>query len=138
MWLCHAEKDFVALSIMITEGVQLHFAESPPPLQLTCPDHLVTTGLQEQVVLGFIPDWVRMSYVKEIFQPTPLHFSRMFSVPKGPSERRPIIDLSSLNKLLKKISFKMEDLGRVAKTLSPGLWAVNLDLKDAYLHIFLS
>ena len=136
--LCLEEKDRVAFSIMILNGVQLHFADAPPPLRVACPKHLITTGFQEQVVLGFIPDWVRKGYVKEHFLPTPLHFSRMFSVPKGLTDRRPIIDLSDLNKLLKRVSFKMEDLGRVARSLSPGLWAVKLDLKDAYLHLFLS
>ena len=136
--LCSSEADAVAFSIMIKDGARLQFADAPPPLQVSCPKHLVTTGFQEQVILDFIPDWIRDGYVKEFFHPTPLFFSRMFSVPKGPSDRRPIIDLSALNKLLRKVSFRMEDLGKVAKSLSPGRWAVKLDLKDAYLHIRLS
>ena len=135
--LCLAERDTVAFSIMIKDGVQLHFADAPPPLLVTCPKHLVTSGYQEKVILGFIPDWIRDGYVQEFFLPIPLHFSRMFSVPKGLTDRRPIIDLSALNKLLRKVSFKMEDLGKVARSLSPGLWAVKLDLKDAYLHLHL-
>ena len=135
--LCGAEGDSVAFSIMV-EGVDLSFVEAPPTLLTSCPKHLVTTGFQEEVLLGFIPDWLRLAYVREFFQPIPLHFSRMFSVPKGPSERRPIIDLSPLNSLLQKVSFKMEDLRKVARSLSPGLWAVKLDLKDAYLHLHLA
>ena len=127
----------MAFSI-VSDGARLHFADAPPPLQVSCPKHLVTTGFQEQVILGFIPDWIRDGYVVEFFHPTPLFFSRMFSVPKGTTDRRPIIDLSALNKLLRKVTFKMEDLGKVAKSLSPGRWAVKLDLKDAYLHIRLS
>ena len=114
------------------------FCRPPPPLLLTCPQHLVTVGFQLEVLLGFIPDWLENQYVMEFHQPIPLHFSRMFSVPKGPSDRRPIIDLSPLNKLLRKIHFKMEDLRKVARSLSPGLWAVKLDLKDAYLHLRLA
>ena len=59
----------------------------------------------------------------------------MFSVPKEGSERSPIIDLSDLNRSLKKKGFKMEDLGKVAKNISRGLWGVKVDLKDAYFHI---
>ena len=118
--LCQAEGDSVALSIMV-EGVNLNFAESPPPLLTSCPTHLITSGFQEEVLLGFIPDWLQKGYVREFLHPTPLHFSRMFSVPKGPTDRRPIIDLSPLNKLLKKVRFKMEDLGKVARSLTPGL-----------------
>ena len=137
--LCSLEGDAVAFSIMVKDGVCLHFTDSPPPLQVSCPEHLVTTGFQEQVILDFIPDWIRDGYVMEFFHPTPLFFSRMFSVPKADStDRRPIIDLSTLNKLLRKVTFKMEDLGKVAKSLSPGLWAVKLDLKDAYLHVRLA
>ena len=135
--LCLAEGDSVALSIMV-DGANLSFAEEPPPLRTSCPDHLVTSGFQEEVMLGFIPDWLQKGYVTEFFRPVPLHFSRMFSVPKDVTDRRPIIDLSPLNRLLTRIRFKMEDLGKVAKSLSPGLWAVKLDLKDAYLHLHLA
>ena len=127
----------MALSIMV-DGVDLVFAEPPPILHSSCPAHLITSGFQEEVLLGFMPDWLRMGYVREFFRPTPLHFSRMFSVPKGPSDRRPIIDLSPLNKLLKRVRFKMEDLRKVARSLSPGLWGIKLDLKDAYLHLHLA
>ena len=135
--LCMAENDSVALSIMV-EGVKLSFTESPPPLLNACPEKLITKGFQKEVLLGFIPDWLLKGYVREFLVPTPLHFSRMFSVPKGPSDRRPIIDLSPLNTRLKKVKFKMEDLRKVARSLSPGLWAVKLDLKDAYLHLLLA
>ena len=43
-----------------------------------------------------------------------------------------------MNKLLRKKHFKMEDLRKVAKCIFPGLWAVNLDLRDAYMHLRLA
>ena len=135
--LCAAERDWVALDIMVG-GVDLSFSASPPPLLSACPPHLVTEGYQLQVMLDFIPDWLEKQYVVEFHKPFHLHFSRMFSVPKGPTDRRPIIDLSPLNLLLKKIYFKMEDLRKVARSLSPGLWAVKIDLKDAYFHLHLA
>ena len=109
-------------------------------MAFTCPPSLVTKGFQEKVILSFIPDWIRKGFVVELPNPTPFlcHFSRMFSVPKGTSERRPIIDLSPMNQLLRKKHFKMEDLRKVAKCLFPGLWAVKLDLKDAYMHLRLA
>ena len=78
--LCSSEADAVAFSIMVKDGVRLHFTDAPPPLQVSCPKHLVTTGFQEQVILNFIPDWIREGYVKEFFHPTPLFFSRMCKV----------------------------------------------------------
>ena len=129
--------DPVATSIML-EGLRLDFVGERPPLHMSCPVHLITSGIQEDIILSFIPGWLDSGYVKEIFFPTPLHFSRMFTVPKGTSERRPILDLSPLNLLLKRRSFRMEDLMKVAKCVFPGLWAVKLDLKDAYYNILLS
>ena len=133
-----AEGDSVALDIVVG-GIDLRFASPPPPLLMACPPHLVTTGFQLEVLLGLVPDWLEKRYVVEFHRPVPLHFSRMFSVPRPDrSDRRPIIDLSPLNRLLKKVYFKMEDLRKVARSLSPGLWAVKIDLKDAYLHLRLA
>ena len=111
--------DPVATSIML-EGLRLDFVGERPPLHMSCPAHLITSGIQEDIILSFIPGWLDSGYVKEIFFPTPLHFSRMFTVPKGTSERRPILDLSPLNLLLKRRSFRMEDLMKVAKCVFSG------------------
>ena len=63
------------------------------------------------------------------------HFSRLFTVPKDKVKLRPIIDLSPLNKLIKKRGLKMHDLRSLPIMIKPGMWAVKLDLKDAYFHI---
>ena len=91
-----AEGDSVALDIVVG-GIDLRFASPPPPLLMACPPHLVTTGFQLEVLLGLVPDWLEKRYVVEFHRPVPLHFSRMFSVPRPDrSDRRPIIDLSPL------------------------------------------
>merc|ERR1739842_139148 len=112
--------------------------EKELPPHNPCPAAVKTSMVQEQVILEFIPEWLVKDYVGEVLSPVPLHFSRMFSVPKGDSGRRPIIDLSPLNKLLKKVHFRMEDLWRIARIISKGLWGVKLDLKDAYMSVLLS
>ena len=94
-----------------------------------------TSPNQSQIILRFIPDWLAADRIGEVFHQTPLHFSRMFSVPKGNTDWRPIIDLSPLNLLLKKKHFRMEHIWKVATCISRGMWAVKLDLQDAYLHI---
>ena len=134
-----SQQDPVATDIMIN-GLKLDWKGALPPTFRSCPPSLVTRGRQELEILEFIPSWIAQGYVREISNPalTPCHFSRMFTVPKGTSERRPIIDLSPMNRLLKRRSFKMEDLRTVSRCLFPGLWAVKLDLKDAYLHLLLA
>ena len=123
----------------MTEGLRLQWVDSWPPMDVSCPS-LVTVGAQMEVILTFIPDWLEKAFVLELPNPAPFpcHFSRMFSVPKGNAERRPIIDLSPMNKLLKKKHFRMEDLRKVARCIFPGLWAVKLDLKDAYMYLRLA
>ena len=118
--LGHTQQDPTATSIMV-EGLDLQWLGPLPPMDHVCPPSLVTKGYQERVILSFIPDWLAKGFVVELPNPTPFlcHFSRMFSVPKGTSERRPIIDLSSMNKLLRKKHFKMEDLRKVAKCIYP-------------------
>ena len=134
-----AQNDATATSIM-TQGLDLHWIDGLPPMDFVCPPSLVTTGIQEEVIWSFIPDWLEKDFVLELPNPSPVpcHFSRMFSVPKGKAERRPILDLSPMNRFLKKKHFKMEDLRKVAKCIFPGLWAVKLDLKDAYMHLRLA
>ena len=134
-----SQSDPVATDIMIN-GLKLYWKGALPPTARSCPRSLVTRGRQELEILEFIPSWIAQGYVLEIPNPAqiPCHFSRMFTVPKGTSERRPIIDLSPMNRLMKRRSFKMEDLRTVSRCLYPGLWAVKLDLKDAYLHLLLA
>lgn len=67
-----------------------------------------------------------------------LNFSYLFTVSKGQWERHLILDLSTLNLLLKKLCFKMEDLRKVPRFVSMGLWAVKLDLKGAYFHLYIA
>ena len=46
-----------------------------------------------------------------------------------------IIDLSSLNKMMKVDYFQMETAASIRRAIPPGAWAVSIDLMDAYLHI---
>ncbi|KAJ1134118.1 hypothetical protein NDU88_000582, partial [Pleurodeles waltl] len=48
---------------------------------------------------------------------------------------RPILDLRSLNKYLKKQSFCMISLQDVLRLLNRGDFMTSLDLQDAYFHI---
>ena len=66
---------------------------------------------------------------------SPGFYSRIFTIPKASGGCRPILDLSPLNKFLRKIRFKMNSPQVIRKEVLPEDWACSLDLKDAYYHI---
>ena len=58
-------------------------------------------------------------------------------LPSSKKERKLhlIIDLSLLNRYIKKQSFKMETVKSVRQAMRLDDWAVSIDLTDAYLHV---
>jgi len=50
---------------------------------------------------------------------------------------RPVVNLKSLNRYLRKQHFKMETIAQVLNLVEIGDWAVTIDLKDAYHHIMI-
>ena len=60
-------------------------------------------------------------------------FSNIFPVPKKSlGEFRIIFDLADLNKHLRKIHFRMDNLFSIMCLISPGDWLISIDLSDAY------
>ena len=67
--------------------------------------------------------------------PQPCFLSRIFVVPKVPTGWRLILDVSALNEYIVIPSFKMSNHASLRQALSPPVWLMSLDLKDAYLHV---
>lgn len=61
--------------------------------------------------------------------------SRIFLVPKSNGGHRMIIDLSNLNKFIKKSSFRMEDLSAIKLLILPNDYFVSIDMRDAFHSI---
>ena len=115
-------------------GLQLFF-HTEPTLSLE-PDPSVLTGRSQSLkILPFIPDWIKNGYVREIFNPTLLFFSRMFTVPKKNGRLRPVIDLSVLNKMLRIPRFRMESIVHISKSITSPMWGTTTDLEDAYFKV---
>lgn len=78
---------------------------------------------------------------KGAIEMVPLHqrgkgfYSRFFLVRKKEKKWRPILDLRSLSKFLKKQLFHMITIQEVLQLLNAGDYMVSLDLQDAYFHI---
>ena len=132
-WERLKEKDIVAAKIML-EGLKLDFLEHPK-LSWGCPWSMRTSSAQSLRLEEFLGPWLEAGIVAEGRGGDKGFFSRLFTVPKDKDKLRPIIDLSSLNKSIRKIGLRMQDLRSIPKLIKPGMWAVKLDLKDAYFHV---
>ena len=62
-------------------------------------------------------------------------YSGLFLVPKKTGDLCPIIDLSTLNRLMVAPHFKMETQGSVRSAIRSQEWTVSIDIRDAYLHV---
>ena len=130
-------EDPVAQDIML-DGLRLFF-HTDPALTTNPPPHAVTSPRQVKNMLPFIPEWLERGYVREVSKlessQIPMFYSRTFTVPKKEGRRRPVLDLSELNKLLCIPKFRMETLDRIVKSIVEGLWGASLDILDAYLNV---
>ena len=94
------ERDPVAANIML-EGLKLDFSKVPS-LQLDCPVSLETNLVQSEKLEEFLIPWLEEGIVGQGTDGKKGYFSRLFTVPKDKTKLRPIIDLSLLNKSIKK------------------------------------
>ena len=115
-------------------GLQLSF-HTLPTLAFSPPPGVQTSLAQTKIWLPFIPDWLEKGIVREMKEPALLFFSRPFSVPKKTGSRRPVLDLSVLNKMLCIPKFRMETLDRIVKSIVRGLWGTSLDILNAFLNV---
>lgn len=69
-------------------------------------------------------------------EPLTEHFvSRVFTVKKANGKDRMIIDLSSLNDHVNKISFRMEGIESLKHLIAPNDFMISIDLSDAFFSI---
>ena len=109
-----------------------------PPLKLYPPPELVTCyadPVKQSQLLSMLDELVQKRAIREIAHDIPVHFSRVFLVPKKNGKQRLVVDLSNLNEWLLCPKFKMDHAQVIRGSLTPHMWATSIDLADAYLHI---
>ena len=121
---------------LLSRGLTLNFSDKPPlspvPIPFALPRDQGKAGLLRQEIKDML---VKRAIVPVKDPGTAGFYSLLFLVPKRNGTWRPVIDLSGLNEYLVVDKFKMTTPQSVRLTLSPGDWAISLDLKDAYFHI---
>ena len=63
------------------------------------------------------------------------YYNRLFLVPKKTGDLRPVINLSSLNRHMVVLHFKMETQGFICSAIRSQEWTISIDIRDAYLHV---
>ena len=122
------------MSTIMTEGFRLNF-HTEPPLSIFPPPRAFPSEKHLPILRSFLPDLLARNIIREVVEPQPLYFSRIFVVEKKEGSYRPVIDLSHLNKLVVVPTFKMETVPRIAKGLVGPLWGCTMDLQDAYFLV---
>ena len=109
-----------------------------PPLRVNPPPELVTSyadPVKQNRLDSMLEELIQKRAIREISHTEPVHFSRVFLVPKKNGKLRLVIDLSLLNPWLHCPKFSMDHAQVIREALAPGMWATSIDLSDAYLHI---
>ena len=82
-----------------------------------------------------VDDLLNKHAIREISHSEPVHFNRVFLVPKKNGKMRLVIDLSLLNPWLDCPTFSLDHAQVIREALAQHMWATSIDLSDAYLHI---
>ncbi|GAA6064854.1 uncharacterized protein LOC113526632, partial [Tachysurus ichikawai] len=119
----------------IVDGYTVQFASSPPRFNGMCP---TLVGPEQALVLEREMRALLGKGTIEVVPPSAREsgfYSPYFVVPKKDGGWRPILDLRSLNRSLRRLRFRMLTLKEVVTQIRSGDWFVTIDLEDAYFHV---
>lgn len=120
---------------VVTQGLLIEFTQRPPRRFFI--SRLPKQHLNREKFLTVIQGLAAAGTI----QPVPDsdkgrgYYSNLFMVPKKDGSLRPILDLKSLNPLVKRCHFKMESIQSVLGAMEYGEFLTVIDVKEAYLHI---
>ena len=109
-----------------------------PPLTLHAPPHKITSYQDQarcQALQTMIDDLLKKNCIRAMEPEEQGFFSRVFLVPKKSGGFRLVIDLSSLNEYVAKVTFEMDTLKKVKEFVTEAMWATSIDLSEAYHHV---
>ena len=126
--------DYPEVLRKVAQGVLLQFSSEAPTLTRTPIPLFSRRRLPD--LQAAAEKLQRSGAIEEVLNTnSPGFYSRLFLVPKQDGAWRPVIDLSTLNRLLLVPTFKMETVFTIVSAVRQGEWVAKLDLKDAYHHV---
>ena len=115
---------------IVANGYKLQFISKPSQDSFS---PRVMSKFTTEICFKNVKKFLSQGAIKPVSFSSCSYFSNIFPVPKKTlGEFRIIFDLSDLNKHLRKIHFRMDNLFSIMCLISPGDWLVSIDLSDAY------
>ena len=132
---------FVLSVIRSSYSLNFSWQSGPPKLTrepLTIP--LWGVGVEAKRVLDSeVLSLLYKGVIEEVIDhSSPGSYSSLFLAPKRDEGMRPIIDLSTLNRYLEPVKFRMETTSSIIAFFQQGEWSTSIDLKDAYFDILIA
>ena len=116
----------------MTQGLYLKF-HTQPILSLFPANHAKST--EHPNCSPIYPRLVTKGCSKKKFLSSSSLFLKSVYSSKKCGKRRPIIDLSILNRLICIPKFRMDIPHKIVKCLIPGFWGISVDLQNVYFHL---
>ena len=120
---------------VLTNGLTFQWIHNPALTTKPWFFNLPKDTTRLSLLFNEISDLKRKKAIEIVHKPGHAWYSLVFLVPKKNGKMRPVFDLSALNRHLKIPKFRMESALTVMSAMRQHLWAVSLDIKDAYLHV---
>ena len=119
-------------------GLTLEWLDAANPPTLTHVPNVISMAKDANkmsLMRTHVSEMLEKGAIHLITDNSPGFYSRIFMVPKQGGKWRPVIDLSVLNKFIRKETFKMETPELIRSSFVKGEWVTSIDLKDAYFHV---
>ena len=125
---------------VLRTGFRLPWSEARPPLLSVPPSNFRPPSSSEvlEILRAEVQTLLHKGAIELLPPPvSPGFYGRLFCVPKTSGGWRPVLDLSPLNRFLKRIPFRMETVASIRESIREGDWAASIDLADAYFHVLM-
>lgn len=119
--------------LQLTQGIPLEFIDQPP-VQDKLPREYKFNEKDANAISEEVDKLIERNIVTEVTSGWNF-VSNVFARPKPNNKIRLIIDLSPLNKSIKKLHFKMDNLQSAVDLMFRGAFLASIDLRDAYFTL---
>ena len=122
---------------VVNRGFKIPWDSKPPLAKSPIPFAPPRNPIKFQALDKEVCELLEKKAVTVVDPVTPGFYSTLFTVPKKNGKLRPVLDLSPLNKHVRKIKFRMETVQSIRSAIRVGDWATSIDLTDAYFHVLI-